>query len=97
MKWLNSLKIKENPHGIEHVRITIWCPLTDSNRRPTAYKAVALPTELNGHQRSVYFTREKTGLGGVGLISSSSGSSLLGLNIIPLFGSSCGNIPAMLR
>ena len=29
MKWLNSLKIKENPHGIEHVRITIWCPLTE--------------------------------------------------------------------
>lgn len=23
-----------------------WCPKTDSNRRPTAYKAVALPTEL---------------------------------------------------
>ena len=66
MKWLNSLKIKENPHGIEHVRITIWCPLTDSNRRPAAYKAAALPTELNGHQRDGYFTREKTGLGGDG-------------------------------
>ena len=24
-----------------------WCRLRDSNSRPTAYKAVALPTELN--------------------------------------------------
>jgi hypothetical protein len=24
-----------------------WCRLWDSNSRPTAYKAVALPTELN--------------------------------------------------
>jgi hypothetical protein len=24
----------------------MWCRLSDSNRRPTAYKAVALPTEL---------------------------------------------------
>src|SRR3546814_8689247 len=24
-----------------------WCRLSDSNRRPTAYKAVALPTELS--------------------------------------------------
>ena len=59
MKWLNSLKIKENPHGIEHVRITIWCPLTDSNRRPTAYKAVALPTELNGHQECIILHEKK--------------------------------------
>ncbi len=26
-----------------------WCPMTDSNRRPTIYETVALPTELMGH------------------------------------------------
>src|SRR5690606_7149954 len=26
-----------------------WCRLSDSNRRPTAYKAVALPAELSRH------------------------------------------------
>lgn len=26
----------------------IWCPVYDSNARPTAYKAAALPTELTG-------------------------------------------------
>src|SRR5690606_19059244 len=25
---------------------TVWCRVSDSNRRPTAYKAVALPAEL---------------------------------------------------
>lgn len=25
-----------------------WCPMTDSNRRPTIYETVALPTELMG-------------------------------------------------
>ena len=32
-----------------------WCPLPDSNRPPTAYKAVALPDELSGHNKSWYF------------------------------------------
>ena len=27
----------------------IWCRLGDSNSRPTDYKSVALPTELNRH------------------------------------------------
>lgn len=30
-------------------KISKWCPLTESNRRPSAYKAAALPTELKGH------------------------------------------------
>ena len=29
----------------------VWCRLTDSNRGPTAYEAVALPTELSRHWR----------------------------------------------
>ena len=28
----------------------IWCPLSDSNRPPTAYKTVALPDELKGRK-----------------------------------------------
>src|SRR5688500_20028960 len=28
-----------------------WCRLSESNRRPTAYKAVALPTELSRRAR----------------------------------------------
>jgi len=28
-------------------RTEYWCRLSESNGRPTAYKAVALPTELN--------------------------------------------------
>ncbi len=32
-----------------------WCPLSESNRRPAAYKAAALPAELNGREgRLVY-------------------------------------------
>ena len=27
-----------------------WCRLGDSNTRPTDYKSVALPTELNRHE-----------------------------------------------
>lgn len=27
-----------------------WCRLSDSNRRPIAYKAIALPTELKRQQ-----------------------------------------------
>lgn len=27
-----------------------WSPLSDLNRRPAAYKAAALPTELKGHR-----------------------------------------------
>ena len=41
------------PHGSFELTSTflgvvdsIWCRMSDSNRRPTAYKAVALPTEL---------------------------------------------------
>jgi hypothetical protein len=32
-----------------HARRHKWCRMSDSNRRPTAYKAVALPTELIRH------------------------------------------------
>jgi hypothetical protein len=28
-----------------------WCPLSESNRRPAAYKAAALPAELNGRRK----------------------------------------------
>lgn len=39
------LKCKKTSSSIL-LEVEIWCPKTDSNRRPTAYKAVALPTEL---------------------------------------------------
>ncbi len=29
----------------------LWCPRTDSNRRPADYKSAALPAELQGHER----------------------------------------------
>jgi hypothetical protein len=32
-------------------RPTAWCRVSDSNRRPTAYKAVALPAELTRRRR----------------------------------------------
>src|SRR3546814_9508704 len=35
------------------VATAVWCRLSDSNRRPTAYKAVALPTELS--RRAAFF------------------------------------------
>lgn len=31
----------------------LWCPKSDSNRRPIAYKAIALPTELLGRERAI--------------------------------------------
>jgi hypothetical protein len=31
----------------------LWCRLPESNWRPTAYKAVALPTELNRQRREL--------------------------------------------
>ena len=31
-----------------------WCPLRDSNSRPSLYKSVALPTELSGRPGAVY-------------------------------------------
>src|SRR5690349_21251944 len=34
---------------MERLGMPIWCRQSDSNRRPTAYKAVALPTELCRH------------------------------------------------
>lgn len=37
--------------------IKTWCPKTDSNRRPTAYKAVALPTELLRQELLIIQTR----------------------------------------
>ena len=36
-------KIRKNPPEVASSGFKIWCPLTDLNRRPTAYKAVALP------------------------------------------------------
>jgi hypothetical protein len=38
-----------DPNAFEEVRpLRNWCPLSESNGRPTAYKAVALPSELSG-------------------------------------------------
>ena len=36
-----------------------WCRLSDSNRRPTAYKAVALPTELKRREARDYKTKHR--------------------------------------
>ena len=33
---------------------TLWCRLRDSNPRPTDYKSVALPAELNRHSALLY-------------------------------------------
>ena len=33
-----------------------WCRLGDSNARPTHYECVALPTELNRHNRNIHKT-----------------------------------------
>lgn len=46
LKRANPLIQKEIPHSYGPCGTSLWCPLSDSNRRPTAYKAVALPTEL---------------------------------------------------
>jgi hypothetical protein len=40
---------------------TGWCRLSDSNRRPIAYKASALPTELKRRERKFYLTRLSCG------------------------------------
>ena len=39
----------ENPHRCPNSGGVFWCRLKDSNPRPTAYKAAALPAELNRH------------------------------------------------
>ena len=36
----------DDPHALQE-----WCRVSDSNRRPTAYKAVALPAELTRPRR----------------------------------------------
>src|SRR5690606_26234789 len=40
-----------------------WCRLSDSNRRPIAYKAIALPTELKrlSKEQRFYLTRLSLG------------------------------------
>src|SRR3954464_740024 len=61
-----------------------WCRLSESNGRPTAYKAVALPTELNRQshraashagaaRRECYLTRLSAGRGPLGGRGGSSG------------------------
>src|SRR5882762_9370270 len=67
-----------------------WCRLTDSNRRPTAYKAAALPAELSRHgarimHRPAYLIRLSVGLppegffGGSGWAGAGSATGDLGL------------------
>ena len=39
-------------HGVRvplALRVTDWCPESDSNQRPTAYEAVALPLSYRGN------------------------------------------------
>ena len=45
--WKCTGIVGELRDGGEQERMGIWCRLRDSNPRPTVYKTVALPTELN--------------------------------------------------
>jgi hypothetical protein len=38
-------------------KVKRWCPLSESNRRAAAYKAAALPAELNGRRKMVDLLR----------------------------------------
>ena len=63
--WLQTgymMKMKQGNEKGSHLwkPYSYWCRLTDSNCRPTAYKAVALPTELKRRKTGVY--SEKAGL-----------------------------------
>ncbi len=45
-KWLTYPQKRLANSLDQTIQIVEWCPHTDSNRGPTDYKSVALPTEL---------------------------------------------------
>ena len=67
----------KNPHRGKRYGSGVWCPLSGSNRRPTDYKSVALPTELKRRGKFLilpdqnrYFKRVgRRGVTGVSFVS----------------------------
>ncbi len=53
----HNSKINHKPNSTRNI---CWCPLTDSNCRPTVYKTVALPTELRRRKNSANYVSSRT-------------------------------------
>jgi hypothetical protein len=57
---LQAMEPKSTAAAITPLAHEEWCRLSDSNRRPIAYKAIALPTELK--RQFVLFSRKVGGV-----------------------------------
>lgn len=57
-----TCQLKSSPHFAKVLTHLSWCRQSDSNRRPIAYKAIALPTELCRHFCLARATRNALGI-----------------------------------